>query len=733
MKCRKSVGLIGIICLLAALFSMTGCKPGDSSGTMEALKKNAYTYEAVELSGAMGLQSVSIMSVNSKGEIALFDEEKEKILIIDKKGDLVREIPDTFNGSTCLAYDTGDKLYALLQYYKKNGSEVTGMMTELVIYNGQGQKSGDKVVKEINGSRESFSGKLITKMIPDRQGNLYVRKSDGTVEVLNKSLDSIKAWDRNEYSDISLDEKDNLLLLHKSTGGQRLIQKLDNKTGKVIWEKELKGSGAPQLIYCNRSSGKLYGLENGIVYSYSSEGDIGSRLLDCKELSVLNDIYSFAVDDNEEVYVQNADNGKSNIICFKKQDESKQRATEGNKKKLVVYLRYVISDDIVSNAAHEYENKHPGVDIEINDISGLTMEECMQKLNTELLAKKGPDVILGRFLTNDYKDKGLLVNLEEFINKDKSFNIKDYAENLIDASKVGNELYSIPVDYDMECFLINSKLLEQKGIVLKEDITWEQLYTMVKEANSKPGKRFYMLPKMGHRYLFEEIVYKDIDHYIDRKNKISKFNTGEFTHALELLKRMDKEQLLHPDTDFKTIIHSDGEIAPEDILLIPIQMDSYGQIYSGYGKYYNSFNIIPTPKGLHTDARAVSADSIVISSNSKYKEEAWEFVKLLLSEEVQFKVSEDNNFAVNVKANERSKTDMFMYLDKYPLPKYYRPTDKEMDNLKNIMAGVNKIESYDFKLNELIWNEVEPFMKNEKSAEETAEAVQNKVQLYLEE
>lgn len=712
------------------LFSMSGCKTVDSSNTKDILEKNAYSYEVTELRGVMGLQSVSNLCINNKGEVALFDEEKEKILVIDKKGALIREIPDTFKGSVCLAYDTADKLYAVLQYYKKNGSEVTGMMTELAIYDGQGQKYGVKAVKEINGSKESFNGKLITKMIPDKEGNLYVRKIDGTVEVLNKSLESIKVWNRDEYLDFSLDEKDNLILLRKNTGGQRYIQKFDVSNGKVIWEKEFKGLGAPDYIYYNRNSGKLYGLQNGIVFNYGSNGDIDLRLIDCKELSILNDTTGFLVGDNEEVYVQSEDNGKSNIICFIKQDEGKQRTTEGNKKKLVIQLIYDFGN-VAANAATEYEKEHPNVDIEINDVGELTMKECTQKLNTELLAKKGPDIILGHFLTDDYEDKGLLANLEEFINMDRNFNIRDYAENIIDASKMGNGLYSIPIDYSMDCFLVNSKLLEQKGIILKKDIDWEQLYTVVKEANSKQGTKLYMLPKMEYRELFEYIIYQDVDYYIDKENKLARFDSQEFIHMLELMKRINSEHLLHPDIDCKKIIHSDGKLAPEDILFIPIQMNSYDQIYE-YGKYYNSFNIIPVPKGLRTDIREVPADCIAINSNSKYKAEAWEFIKLLLSEKVQLKLSEDN-FAVSNKANERSKADMLMYLDKYPSSKYYRPTDKEMDNLKDIMAVVNKIESYNPELNEMIWNEVEHYIKNEKSAEDTAKAIQNKVQLYLQE
>lgn len=731
MKCKKPAGfIISIACIFVMLFSMAGCKAVDTPNSKDAMEESAYSYEASELNTAMALQNISSPCINSKGEIAVFDEEKEKILILDKKGALLREIPDTFKGGMSLAYGTGDKLYALLQYYKRKGSEVTGMITELVIYDEQGQKSGDKIEKEARGDAESFKGKFIIKMMPDKNGNLYVRKSDGTVEVLDKSLNSIKAWDRVKYSDFAVDEKDNLILLQRNTGGKIYIQKFDVKNDKAIWEKELKVLDAPDYIYCNRNSGKLYGLQDGVIFNYDSKGDVDRRLLDIKELSAFDYITGFLVDDEEEIYVQSYDDEKSNIICFVKQDASEQRAAEGNKKRLIIHMSYDFGNAI-SNAIIQYEKEHPDVDIKINDIREISFDEMIQKLNAELMAGKGPDIIFGDFPIADYKEKGLIANLSEFIDGDKSFNIKDYDENLINASKADYGLYSLPVDYYMECFLVNTKLVEQKEIPLKKDMTWEELYTVIREANRKPDMKIYMLPEMGPQALFYYIIYGDIDYYVDKENRLARFDSQEFIRALELMKRIDDEHLFHPDIDGKKIIHSDGEFAPEDILFIPITFVSYKQIYE-CGKYYNSFDVIPAIRGLSTDIREVRARNIAINSNSQYKEEAWEFIKLLLSEEMQLKLSESNNLPVNNKADERSEADMFSDKDGMP-PDWYRPTDEDMDNLKSLMAEINKIEPFDIELNEIVRNEVEQYMKNEKSAQDTAKAVQNKVMLYLQE
>jgi len=103
-------------------------------------------------------------------------------------------------------------------------------------------------------------------------------------------------------------------------------------------------------------------------------------------------------------------------------------------------------DKDLSNVALQYEKECPNVDIIINDIIQISYEKTIKKLNTELMAGKGTDIINGYFPINDRKEKGMLVNLKEFINRDKSFDIKDYNENIINLSKAEYGFYSLSVD-----------------------------------------------------------------------------------------------------------------------------------------------------------------------------------------------------------------------------------------------------------------------------------------------
>ncbi|SHI74591.1 hypothetical protein SAMN02745176_01194 [Lutispora thermophila DSM 19022] len=106
--------------------------------------------------------------------------------------------------------------YILFYRIKKiDGNEVTGMIFKLVIYDQRDQTLLDKIEKEIKGDFESLKEKYIVKMMVDKKGDIYVRRNDGTVEVLDKNLNAIRTWGRSKYTDFAIDDKDNIILLQE--------------------------------------------------------------------------------------------------------------------------------------------------------------------------------------------------------------------------------------------------------------------------------------------------------------------------------------------------------------------------------------------------------------------------------------------------------------------------------------------------------------------------------------
>jgi ABC-type glycerol-3-phosphate transport system substrate-binding protein len=117
------------------------------------------------------------------------------------------------------------------------------------------------------------------------------------------------------------------------------------------------------------------------------------------------------------------------------------------------------------------------------------------------------------------------------------------------------------------------------------------------------------------------------------------------------------------------------------------------------------------------------------------KPEAWEFIKLLLSDEVQSS-ADMYFFAVNldslkVQAKLQLSQD-YMY-DMYKKQgRNVKPLVQADVDLVNKMIGESEtIRYYDSKAGKIVSDGVNEFFSGKKTAEETAKLIQNKINIYL--
>ena len=145
-----------------------------------------------------------------------------------------------------------------------------------------------------------------------------------------------------------------------------------------------------------------------------------------------------------------------------------------------------------------------------------------------------------------------------------------------------------------------------------------------------------------------------------------------------------------------------------------------------------------------------------LSSKSKHKEGAWEFMQRLLSEEYQDSMLSEhgNSFGFPVK---KSALEKQFELDM--TPDYFEDEDgnktenaktswgwddfqmdimaatqEEVDAVRSLIESAEKVSgSVDEQLVNIITEESEPFFKGQKSAADVAGIIQNRIQIYVNE
>lgn len=732
--------IIAILLILSLIFVLNGCT---KDNRMTGVDKNITTYKEIILSDILEAEYVSSIDLNHNNELVLFiGGDSRKYVVLDENGEVKKEIDIDYDGrADIFTIDNNNNMHILSEKPEINeNKEIVEIRKKLLSYNNESDSiTEDNVMGELTNTAARSVEEITRKIKADSKGNIYALKLNGSIEVFDNNLNLKKVLDSISYRDIEIDEEDNILALNNNID-KKVLDKIDTNSYKTIWSKEYSYIDVPMKIYYNKNTKSLYGINAGWVAKYDSKGNMTNRILNTGELSDIEFILDFIVDNSEEIYLTADAQQSYKLIKYTKSSSEvgTNAGAEGEKAEIIVELTRDY-DNLFSKAARKFQEKNPDVKVTVNLYPDLDAYQYRDKLNTELIAGKGPDILYLRpwDYIRTYIEKGILVNLDEVIEKDKEYNIEDYNTHIVDNARYKDKLYTMPINYyQFYSFVLNEKLLEEKGISLDDNLNWKDVYDLSKKLNENSKEQIYVLPKIHDNILFEFIVLQDIDYYLDWTKKEAKFNSKKFIETLELLKSIKENDVMHPDLFWHDVINTLNFGDKKDLSNIAIylgQTHSYHYIQS-FGSFYDGFSAVSAPKGEYTGNRLYCSDLLAINSNSKHKEVVWKFIKFVLTEEVQ--TLNQGTFHVNNDASKKQMDDMLEYQEKYAhqmeRDKQYFANEEDIEELNRIIGNLNKLRTEE-PFYDVIYEEIQLFLSGEKTAEDVAKQLQNKAEIYLNE
>ncbi|SDD55880.1 multiple sugar transport system substrate-binding protein [Paenibacillus sp. UNCCL117] len=428
-----------------------------------------------------------------------------------------------------------------------------------------------------------------------------------------------------------------------------------------------------------------------------------------------------------------------------------------------VSLSVMTSDRFLELAKQRFEETHPDIRIDIKEYMAApstgaqqpgqnmmvmtrpdpkNIEKYVSTVGAELMSGKASDIIVMNDLPyKKYADKKLLENIGDLMSKDAAFKLDQYYTGIFDAMKYGGALYTVPVKVGLNMWLGNEAVLSGAGIDDKK-WTWEEFKQLAGSwaaDNNKDGKPdTYPLGKIAPAQLITLMLNSSIAKFADMGGKQAKFDSPAFIQLLKLAKSMYDEQFIVPDNgDANNIV-----IQPQANIISFMDMYSMPKsVFDGKGAYYD----LPS----ENDARGTlftTSMPLAINSKSANKQAAWEFVKFLLSDEMQ-SARELNGFPVNKNGSKAqgeswknigggngkgggAKIKMKMNgkeLNVQPA------TDEDLAMIEKALSNAKVYAESDPKITSIVVEESAPFFQGQKSAEEAAKVIQNKVSTYLQE
>jgi multiple sugar transport system substrate-binding protein len=204
----------------------------------------------------------------------------------------------------------------------------------------------------------------------------------------------------------------------------------------------------------------------------------------------------------------------------------------------------------LKESVKKYESLHPNITIELTytqtefkdiDSQLANIEKYVTTTNTAMLAGKGPDLLEMDLLQADkYANRHLLVDLNDMMKQDASFNKNDYFANVLDNSEIGEGLYAMPFSFNLVGLIGDADAIGKTGVQIDdENWTWDDFSVIAKQLAQKDSNKPVLISSTD--YMVSEMVSDNYPLYVDEENRKAKFDSPAFTETLQRIKKMFDE------------------------------------------------------------------------------------------------------------------------------------------------------------------------------------------------
>lgn len=361
--------------------------------------------------------------------------------------------------------------------------------------------------------------------------------------------------------------------------------------------------------------------------------------------------------------------------------------------------------------------------------------ESLTALYNAVLAKDPIDLVdLSGVNMQKLVSQGFFEDLTPYVERSNAFGRSDFVDGILEAYTFGSTLVGIPASFTLRT-VVGSGTGQQAGLTLEE---------LLASADRHPGARAF--DGMTRQEMMEYIMMFNEEVFIDWDTGACRFDSDTFRALLEYGKQFpDSRETDREETSLPV------QIKNGEVLFAVAELNSFRafQEYEGmFGKDAACVGF-PTPdgKGGHL---LFTGDAYGIAAMSAHKEGAWEFIEEFLVRE-KSEAYYGNIFAAsfptlkktfNEKAEEAIESDSRYGSRQFPeliysdgtTFQFHALTREEVDSMLKLVPDARPY--FDLEGDPvigIILEEAAGFYSGQRSAEDVAALIQNRVQLYVNE
>ena len=420
-------------------------------------------------------------------------------------------------------------------------------------------------------------------------------------------------------------------------------------------------------------------------------------------------------------------------------------------KSLRVYSVY--EDSQVRQGVIAFREKYPEIPVQyevgINGSYGMTQEDALKNLATELAAGQGPDIlVMDDIPYNSYVEKGVLTDLGELREEMRE---GEYFTSIIDGTRMGDGLYMAPVSFVIPVLVGAPE--EIRGIE-----SLPELGGLLEKAGAAGTGA--VIGVVNEEEILGLLAQSSMGAWISPEGDLNPEAIEEFLTQAKRIFELQKdvpEELRHlfvgGPQDETILKRRFGELGIGEITIAAYnrfttfpESPFYGGYLGGkiddFNSYLNyegsSWSMLP---GQNYGA-CMPVSLLAVNASAEAKEESRLFMEYMLSEEFQ-KESELAGFPINRKA----------YFGKQEKPEMYGesshtiwqedggmaeieiswPTEEEWKELDRVIESVKKVNLCDNKVYDIVISQGRKILEEDLSVQDGMEEIEKQLKLYLSE
>lgn len=576
-------------------------------------------------------------------------------------------------------------------------------------------------------------------------GKFYVVE-DQTIRLYEDTQPStINIVEGESYLDSALCGQDFYLLVEDETGTKQ-IRKYD--LPEQIWEnmeneelvQALKKTTGYGCLAADPLAEMLYTEGEGIV-KYCVEKDETTHVINGEVLNSCIDtinepITGLAVQGENIVVCTAGKSGSESNLYFLQKEQTKK--TEKDKtdtgKNTVLKIYSLKENSMIRSSLAFFRREH--TDISINYTVGYTGEDgfsvsdAIRKLNTEIMADEGPDIIvLDNLPVEEYISKGVLEPVTDIVNEKKD----EIFFNMIEGYNKESEIFCVPTTFRIPVIIGNSEVVsaesskavidqmeqQESPVLTRQDFPYAAMYMFVTSD---------MVEKDGMNEEKLTAYYNDLLRLKEMGNVTDKI-VGESDYSMNQTVDIFPygESDVPSDIYFGEAKAGVGQIA---------YADSYIKLNSARKQADIQFDYLNKSGGNYY----IPTEVLGINSRSSYKDAAKEFLSLYLTEEVQNTNTMGFSINRNSMRNSAAVTDSQQYYstiyknleDTSGLDLYTLSTD-EFNELLQFVELADTPVRVDAVVTETVMEQADKILYEGLDVQTAVKTVCDKINLYLKE